>query len=164
MTPTMPPVDLGAGREHARPARLPTRSSVQGRDPVDVHIGSRLRLRRRSLGLSQSELARQLSVTYQQICKYEAGENRISAAKLFLAAEVLACPISLFFEGLSRTGHGPAAAEREAGERTLSHVLARPYALRLAGDFSKIRNRRLRRHLLRLVACLADDESEPDAG
>jgi transcriptional regulator with XRE-family HTH domain len=162
MNPTTMSPETSGSHEHGRHARHEPRSPVPARDPVDVHIGARLRLRRRALGQSQSELARQLSVTYQQVCKYEAGENRISAAKLFLASDVLSCPISFFFEGLSRNGYSPSPSEREAGERTLSHVLSRPYALRLAGDFSKIRNRRLRRHLLRLVACLAEEETEAD--
>jgi transcriptional regulator with XRE-family HTH domain len=125
---------------------------------VDAHIGSRLRLRRRTLGLSQNDLARELDVTCQQICKYEAGDNRISAAKLYAAARVLSCPISYFFEGLGRAPSSPRMSSENA-DRILNQFLSRPDALRLAGEFPKIRSRRLRRQLMRLVTCLAEEVS-----
>jgi transcriptional regulator with XRE-family HTH domain len=129
------------------------------KDPVDGHIGARLKLRRRMLGLSQSDLAERLDVTYQQICKYEAGDNRISAAKLFLAANVLACPITFFFEGLGRGAPASQRMSSDNAERILNQFLARPDGLRLAGEFPKIRSRRLRRQLMRLVTCLAEEVS-----
>jgi transcriptional regulator with XRE-family HTH domain len=128
------------------------------RDPVDMHIGARLRLRRRVLGLSQNDLARELDVTCQQVCKYEAGDNRISAAKLYSAARVLSCPISYFFEGLGRPPRA-ARVSAENADRILNQFLSRPDALRLAGEFPKIRSRRLRRQLMRLVTCLAEEVS-----
>ncbi len=140
-----------------RRARPQARAHEPVRDPVDGHIGARLKLRRRMLGLSQSDLAERLDVTYQQVCKYEAGDNRISAAKLFLAANVLACPITFFFEGLRRNAPAPARASSDNAERILNHFLARPDGLRLAGEFPKIRSRRLRRQLMRLVSCLAEE-------
>jgi transcriptional regulator with XRE-family HTH domain len=141
-------------RSRARPE---PRLHITIRDPVDAHIGARLKLRRRMLGLSQSDLAQRLDVTYQQICKYEAGDNRISAAKLFMAANVLACPITFFFEGLRRSTPAPTRARPDNAERILTHFLARPDGLRLAGEFPKIRSRRLRRQLMRLVSCLAEE-------
>lgn len=69
-------------------------------DPVDVHVGARVRLRRKELSLSQDKLADALGLTFQQIQKYERGQNRVSASKLWQASQYLAVPIEWFFEGL----------------------------------------------------------------
>ena len=69
-------------------------------NPVDVHVGRRVRLRRKELGVSQAWLADRLGLTFQQVQKYERGANRISASKLYQIASVLEVPITYFFEGL----------------------------------------------------------------
>ncbi len=66
---------------------------------VDVHVGARVRLRRKALKMSQQELAKHLNLTFQQVQKYERGSNRISASKLYEIANVLQVPIAFFFEG-----------------------------------------------------------------
>jgi transcriptional regulator with XRE-family HTH domain len=71
-----------------------------GPDPVDVHVGKQIRLRRRLLGVSQEKLAGALGLTFQQVQKYERGSNRVSASKLYECARALQCPISYFYEGL----------------------------------------------------------------
>ena len=71
--------------------------------PVDLYVGARLRIRRKVLGLSQTQLAEALGITFQQIQKYERGANRISASKLYEAARLLQSPVSYFFEGLDET-------------------------------------------------------------
>lgn len=68
--------------------------------PVDVHVGARLRLKRKIAGISQVELAAAIGVTFQQIQKYEAGTNRISASSLHAAAAALKAPIAWFFQDL----------------------------------------------------------------
>jgi len=68
---------------------------------IDAHIGARLRLRRLMLGMSQESLGGQLSLTFQQIQKYEKGVNRISASRLYALARALSVPVNYFFEGLS---------------------------------------------------------------
>jgi transcriptional regulator with XRE-family HTH domain len=67
-------------------------------DPVDIHVGSRVRLRRTLLGLSQDKLARAIGVSFQQLQKYERGTNRISASRLYALSKVLGVGISWFFE------------------------------------------------------------------
>ena len=84
-------------------AQAPTKS---GPDPVDVHVGRRVRERRMLLGFSQTELGKRLDVTFQQIQKYEKGSNRLSASMLWRAADALDVPISFFFDGL-RDGQPP---------------------------------------------------------
>ncbi len=71
--------------------------------PVDVHVGGMIRAHRRRLGMSQSQLADALGLTFQQVQKYERGSNRVSASKLFEIAEALELSISTFFEGLDRS-------------------------------------------------------------
>ena len=78
--------------------------------PVDSHVGARLRMLRRSAKLSQTELATSLGITFQQIQKYERGSNRISASKLFDAAQLLNAPISSFFEGIEEQREAQAAS------------------------------------------------------
>lgn len=73
-------------------------------DPVDTHVGARLRLRRTLLGLSQTELAKAVGLTFQQVQKYESGANRISASRLYHIAEALDVPVSFFFDDIPRTG------------------------------------------------------------
>lgn len=68
---------------------------------IDLHVGKRLRRRRRLLGLTQQSLAEQVGIRFQQIQKYECGANRVSAARLFELSEALAVPIQYFYEGLS---------------------------------------------------------------
>jgi len=79
-------------------------------DEIDIHLGRRLRRRRRLLGLTQQELAFACGVRFQQIQKYECAANRMSAARLWQLAEVLEVPVSYFYEGLTRD-------ERETLER-----------------------------------------------
>jgi transcriptional regulator with XRE-family HTH domain len=80
---------------------------------IDLHLGRRLRRRRRLLGLTQQQLAGQVGVRFQQIQKYECGANRISAARLWELAEALGTPISYFYDGLGEIGEHPTAS-REA--------------------------------------------------
>ncbi len=70
--------------------------------PVDVHVGQRLRLRRKLAGLSQTELGEKIGVTFQQLQKYESGANRISASRLFDLSRVLDVPVSYFFDEMTK--------------------------------------------------------------
>ena len=86
------------------------------RDPnfVDVHVGSRLRMRRQLVGMSQEKLGELLGITFQQVQKYEKGANRISASRLYFAAKILAIPVQFFFEDLPGVDeHGGMGEQRE---------------------------------------------------
>ena len=84
---------------------------------IDRHLGKRLRQRRRTLGLTQQQIAEAVGVRFQQIQKYECGANRISAARLWLLAKALEAPVSAFFDGLSDEQAAAAAAEDESEHR-----------------------------------------------
>ena len=121
----------------------------QGRQStsVDVHIGERIRARRKMLGVSQERLAWNVGLTFQQIQKYERGTNRVSAANLYEIAHVLDVPIEFFFEGLA--GAAPATPDpREAGLRTF---LASEEGRELARVFPRIPESQVRRRVLQLV-------------
>jgi len=74
--------------------------SARKADMIDKHVGQRLRDRRRSLDLSQQDIAQILGISYQQVQKYECGLNRISAGRLFLLSHIMNMPVSHFYEGL----------------------------------------------------------------
>jgi transcriptional regulator with XRE-family HTH domain len=124
-------------------------AASQGRrsTSVDAHIGSRIRARRKVLGVSQERLAWNVGLTFQQIQKYERGANRVSASNLFEMARVLDVPIEYFFEGLE--GFTDATPDpREAGLRTF---LASEEGRELAQAFPRIPESHLRRRVLQLV-------------
>ncbi len=83
---------------------MPTDTDLdRGPNPVDVHVGQRIRARRKALGVSQERLAGELGLTFQQVQKYERGANRVSASKLWEIARALGSDLSSFFEGLNPT-------------------------------------------------------------
>src|SRR5688572_5780384 len=85
-------------------------------DEIDVHLGRRLRRRRRLLGLTQQQLAGACGVRFQQIQKYECAANRMSAARIWQLSEVLEAPVSYFYEGLSEAQRAAHNADEELGE------------------------------------------------
>ncbi len=122
--------------------------------PVDLYVGARLRIRRKVLGLSQTQLADALGITFQQIQKYERGANRISASKLYEAARLLQSPVSYFFEGLDETAQG----DDDGFAQRMTQFVATPEGLELAGLFPRLGDRRLRRRVVDLVRAMVDDE------
>ncbi len=132
-------------------------------NPVDVHVGSRLRLRRTSLGMSQEKLGEHLGITFQQIQKYEKGTNRIGASRLQNISAVLSTPVSFFFDGLDSQSSGLT----ELNEPSSDFVHDAPHSaemLQLTRAFQRIADPKVRRRVLDLVRALssADDEGESD--
>ena len=86
----------------ARPRKSSGRMASKGfPNPIDVHVGSRIRLRRTLLGMSQERLAEAIGLTFQQVQKYERGANRVGSSRLFDLARVLDVPVAYFFEDLA---------------------------------------------------------------
>jgi transcriptional regulator with XRE-family HTH domain len=85
---------------------------------IDKHLGKRLRMRRRSLGLTQQQIAEAVGVRFQQIQKYECGANRISAARLWLLAKALQSPVGVFFDDMAEEADG--VEDDEAGRRQIA--------------------------------------------
>ena len=89
--------------------RLKTNNSPRGPNPIDIHVGARVRLRRNLLGLTLETLAKAVGVTYQQLQKYERGVNRVGASRLFTLGRALEVPVAFFFDEM------PAAAKSASG-------------------------------------------------
>ncbi len=122
---------------------------------VDVHVGAKIRQRRKEIGLSQHALARGIGVTFQQVQKYEHGSNRISASKLFEAAQVLGVPVRHFYEGVEANFDSP---DDDSGIKIRSY-LATPEGAELANLMRMLSPRR-RKGVLALVRAIAVDEDE----
>jgi transcriptional regulator with XRE-family HTH domain len=125
-------------------------------NPVDLYVGGRIRMRRRTLGVSQEKLAEDLGLTFQQVQKYERGANRVSASKLYEIARSLSTPVAFFFEGLNDpTTSAPGEATQD---NAVHDFLMTNEGLELASIFPKVRRTRVRRRLLELVRAMAEEE------
>ena len=132
--------------------------SSKSPNPVDLHVGGRVRMRRKMLGISQERLAEALGLTFQQVQKYERGANRISASKLYEIARFLSAPIAYFFEGLSDPAAGRAAGDDLGAEQHVHGFLMTSEGLELAAAFPRIGRARLRRRILDLVRSLTEED------
>ena len=128
-------------------------------NPVDLHVGGRIRMRRKFLGMSQETLATALDLTFQQVQKYERGSNRISASKLYETAKTLKAPIAYFFEGYGET-EGVEGFSESASEQFVHNFLMTTEGIELAEAFPRVPNAKLRRRVLELVRTLAEEEIE----
>ncbi len=129
-------------------------------NPIDVHVGLQVRLRRKELKISQEKLAETLGLTFQQVQKYERGANRISASKLYEIARTLKVPIGWFFEGLRDPSGGRDSAYDPIGPTYAHDFLTTPEGVDMANLFPRIGQKRVRRRLVDLVRSLTDDEGE----
>ena len=129
-------------------------------NPVDIHVGSRVRLRRTLLGLSQEKLAEAVGLTFQQIQKYERGANRISASRLYALSHVLDVPVPFFFEDMPPeiSGKGgksvPGFAEG-IQEKFSVDPLAKRETLELVRAYYRIKDPNVRKRLFGLVKSLS---------
>jgi transcriptional regulator with XRE-family HTH domain len=122
---------------------------------VDVHVGQRIRLRRRLLKVSQDALAESLGITYQQVQKYERATNRVSASKLLAVARALGVPVGYFYEGLEdRGGDLPPLEDLSLAQR----MLTEKGGLELAQAYLRIRNENVRRGLVNLADSLTESD------
>lgn len=129
-------------------------------DPVDAHVGARLRYKRMLVGKSQESLGSELGLTFQQIQKYEKGQNRIGASRLYRIARIFEVPVSFFFEGLPGEGDERDGA---ADEAPLSFVSS-PEGLDLNLAFRNISDPATRRKIVELVRTLATQHAPRENG
>lgn len=135
-------------------------ASKKSPNPIDIHVGSRVRLRRMMLGMSQEKLGEHLGITFQQIQKYEKGTNRIGASRLQAIARVLSVPVAFFFE--DAPGNTPVAGDQGFDEpQNASYVvdfLSSSEGLALNKSFIRIKDPKQRRKVVELVKAMAGDE------
>ena len=128
-------------------------------NPIDLHVGSRVRMRRMLLGMSQEKLGEALGVTFQQVQKYEKGMNRIGASRLQDIAKILDAPPSFFFEDAPTAGGDaqPGFAEsRSAG--FVVEFLSTVEGLQLNKAFATIKDPKVRKRIVDLVVAIAASE------
>lgn len=127
---------------------------------IDVHVGARIRLRRRTIGMSQETLADGLGITFQQVQKYEKGMNRVGASRLQNIAEILNVPIPYFFE----ESPGMLGEGAEAGGNGLNEFISSKEGIALASAFIAIEDKRVRQNVLNLLRSLGPAASSQSDG
>jgi transcriptional regulator with XRE-family HTH domain len=127
---------------------------------IDLHVGKRLRRRRRLLGLTQQQLAESIGIRFQQIQKYECGANRVTASRLYELSVSLNVPVNYFFEGLQQA-EADAASQHPANDRDLiaADVLSQKETLELIRVYYKL-GERPRRRLLDLAKSLQEETTD----
>jgi transcriptional regulator with XRE-family HTH domain len=130
--------------------------------PVDIHVGSRVRLRRTLLGLSQERLGEAIGLTFQQIQKYENGANRVSASRLYAISCILDVPVAFFFEGMppdiSGKGKGGKTARGLAEQKQVAYSgdpFTKRETLELVRAYFRIAEPTVRKRMFKLVKSIA---------
>ena len=125
-------------------------------NPVDKHVGSRVRMRRVLIGMSQEKLGDALGITFQQIQKYEKGTNRIGASRMQQIATVMNVPVSYFFDDAPGTDPKPAGFQEAKGSDYVVDFLTTTEGLQLNKSFVRISDPKVRRKIVDLVSALAE--------
>jgi transcriptional regulator with XRE-family HTH domain len=147
-------IDEDSGEEPPRGSRRA--------NPMDVHVGSRVRLRRMLLGMSQEKLGEHLGLTFQQVQKYEKGVNRIGASRLFDLAKVLGVPVQFFYDeaptGAQHAGAALPGFAEQPDESYVVEFLGTREGLELNKAFARVTDPKVRRSIVDHVRALAGDE------
>ena len=128
-------------------------------NPIDKHVGSRVRMRRMMLGMSQERLGDGLGLTFQQVQKYEKGTNRIGASRLQQISVILQIPVPFFFEGAPHVSWRPDGIVEAPWPAYVSEFLATTEGLTLTQAFMRVKDPSLRRCIVALVEEIAGDDS-----
>jgi transcriptional regulator with XRE-family HTH domain len=131
-------------------------------NPVDKYVGSRVRMRRIMLGMSQEKLGDALGLTFQQVQKYEKGTNRVGASRIQQIAEILQVPVSFLFEGAPSGGTGDNCFREGTSPAYVSDFLATAEGLALTRAFTRIPDTKLRRCIVEMVEQIAAREGPDD--
>jgi transcriptional regulator with XRE-family HTH domain len=158
---------MGLPQEQIKDDTTPMRST-RGRmpsgkpNPVDVHVGARVRLRRTLLGMSQEKLGEAIGLTFQQVQKYERGANRIGASRLWDLSRVLDCPMSFFFEEMDDETASSSPRNLSGDSRDLeprdNDPMTKRETLELVRAYYRINDYHVRRRIYELAKSLASTE------
>ena len=135
-------------------------------DPIDAHVGAKIRARRMIFGMSQVDLGKSIGVTFQQIQKYEKGVNHISISRLYQVSRTLKVPLSYFFDGItsdlkSRHNHGFSDNTQEGFDvmsEAEDDIMKQRDVLKLIKAYSNIKDEKLRRQLLQMAQTMAETD------
>ena len=127
-------------------------------NPIDLHVGGRVRMRRMIVGMSQERLGEALGLTFQQVQKYEKGSNRIGASRLQQISHILEVPVEFFFEGLPTAGESAFSAGLNEAPSSgyVSNFLTSSEGVQLTKAFMCIRDEKVRRKIIEMVSAIAD--------
>ncbi len=125
-------------------------------NPIDKHVGSRVRMRRMLVGMSQEKLGEALGLTFQQVQKYEKGTNRIGASRLHRIGTVLGVPIEFFYEGAPHANAGQAGFAEAPASTYVSYFLSTAEGVQLMKAFLAIKDAKIRRKLVELITALGE--------
>jgi transcriptional regulator with XRE-family HTH domain len=126
-------------------------------NPIDKHVGSRVRMRRMMLSMSQEKLGDALGLTFQQVQKYEKGTNRIGASRLQQISQILQVPVAFFFVGAPSLNPPPDGMKEAPSPAYVSDFLATSEGLALTKAFTRIKEPKLRRRIVDLVEEIAEE-------
>jgi len=129
-------------------------------NPIDQHVGSRVRMRRVLIGMSQEKLGESLGLTFQQVQKYEKGTNRIGASRLQEISKTLNVPPAFFFEGAPVADKSAFSGFEESSSTYVVDFLSTAEGLLLNKAFARIKDAKLRKRVLDLVLSIAGDDVE----
>ena len=132
-------------------------------NPIDKYVGSRVRMRRIMLGMSQEKLGEALGLTFQQIQKYEKGTNRVGASRIQQISEILQVPVSFLFEGGPTSTTGGNGFSEGTSPTYVADFLATSEGLALTRAFTRITDTKLRRSIVDLVEQIAAHEVQAKA-
>ena len=128
-------------------------------DPIDIHVGQRLKARRVGLRISQSEIGKALGVTFQQIQKYENGANRVGASNLYKMAQALDVEVSYFYEDMPSSAKLRSLSDNPAS--VFEHdPMAQPESIKLIHNYFRIISPGVRTRVFQLVKSIADQNSQ----
>ena len=146
-----------------RGPRRPGRQKGDKPNPIDIHVGSRVRLRRNMLGLSQEKLGEAIGLTFQQVQKYERGANRIGASRLHDLSRVLDVPVAFFFDDMDpvRAPAIPGGFAEPPAEAFDSDPLRKRETVELVSAYYRIDDPAVRRRLFELAKALALGSERP---
>ena len=139
------------------PPRRPVgRPRADKPNPIDTHVGAKVRLRRTLLGMSQEKLGNALGLTFQQVQKYERGTNRIGSSRLFDLSRVLDVPISYFFDDMPSPGraHGMAEKGQKEFEPSAPNPMMKRETLELVRAYYRITDPHVRKKVFEMVKSL----------
>lgn len=132
-------------------------------NPIDKHVGSRVRMRRMMIGMSQEKLGEALGLTFQQVQKYEKGTNRIGASRLHQIASILGVQVEFFYEGAPQLEGAPPAdgLSEPPTPAYVSDFLSTSDGLHLMRAFVRVSDAKVRKRIVDLVEALSSDEPPP---
>lgn len=142
------------------------KGSSDAPDPVDIHVGSRVRLRRAILGFSQERLAEALGLTFQQVQKYERGVNRVSASRLFHLGQILDVPVNYFFEGFNEKAPDRAYGFADTKQEDFSwledeegDMMERKETVELVRTYYQVQDPALRKNFMKMLKTLVASQN-----